>query len=92
MERPMTGSLYSCLCKALARPGWYFLVSLCPHFSRIRHSDCFRTRWEFMTTLDYEWKVFRGRLPYRWTIWVGIDMRLTLVFLTTLKHGADLLI
>ena len=27
--------------------------------------------WEFFTTLDYEWNVCRGRLPYRWTIWVG---------------------
>jgi len=26
--------------------------------------------WEFFTTLDYEWKVFRGHIPYRWTIWV----------------------
>ena len=26
--------------------------------------------WEFFTTLDYEWNVIRGRLPYRWTIWV----------------------
>ncbi|KAH9988671.1 hypothetical protein BJV77DRAFT_728589 [Russula vinacea] len=26
--------------------------------------------WEFITTLDYEWRVFRGHLPYRWTIWV----------------------
>ncbi|KAH9985086.1 hypothetical protein BJV77DRAFT_139589 [Russula vinacea] len=24
--------------------------------------------WEFFTTLEYEWKVIRGRLPYRWTI------------------------
>jgi hypothetical protein len=28
------------------------------------------TRWEFVTTLDYEWCVVRGRLPYRWTMWV----------------------
>ena len=27
-------------------------------------------RWEFVTTLDYEWNVIRGRQPYRWTIWV----------------------
>jgi len=27
-------------------------------------------RWEFITTLDYEWNVIRGRQPYRWTIWV----------------------
>ncbi|KAN0103995.1 hypothetical protein V8E52_011425 [Russula decolorans] len=26
--------------------------------------------WEFIVTLDYEWRVIRGRLPYRWTIWV----------------------
>jgi len=29
------------------------------------------TSWEFFTTLEYEWNVFRGRLPYRWTIWVS---------------------
>ncbi|KAI0294341.1 hypothetical protein BC826DRAFT_340283 [Russula brevipes] len=26
--------------------------------------------WEFLTTLDYEWAVIRGRRPYRWTIWI----------------------
>ncbi|KAI9508046.1 hypothetical protein F5148DRAFT_1199660 [Russula earlei] len=26
--------------------------------------------WEFVTTLDYEWSVFKGHRPYRWTIWV----------------------
>ncbi|KAI0281966.1 hypothetical protein BGY98DRAFT_1094577 [Russula aff. rugulosa BPL654] len=26
--------------------------------------------WEFLTTLDYEWDVFQGRRPYRWTIWI----------------------
>ncbi|KAH9954626.1 hypothetical protein BC827DRAFT_954478 [Russula dissimulans] len=26
--------------------------------------------WEFLTTLDYEWSVIRGRRPYRWTIWI----------------------
>jgi hypothetical protein len=26
--------------------------------------------WEFFTTLDYEWGVIRGDLPYRWTIWI----------------------
>ncbi|KAH9993367.1 hypothetical protein BJV77DRAFT_998172, partial [Russula vinacea] len=32
--------------------------------------------WEFVTTLDYEWRVIRGRLPYRWSIWVRNDWRL----------------
>ncbi|KAH9984317.1 hypothetical protein BJV74DRAFT_587128 [Russula compacta] len=26
--------------------------------------------WEFLTTLDYELDIIRGRRPYRWTIWV----------------------
>ncbi|KAF8487278.1 hypothetical protein DFH94DRAFT_849689 [Russula ochroleuca] len=26
--------------------------------------------WEYITTLEYEWDVIRGRRPYRWTIWV----------------------
>ncbi|KAI0283528.1 hypothetical protein BC826DRAFT_193385 [Russula brevipes] len=26
--------------------------------------------WEFVTTLDFEWSVIRGRRPYRWTIWI----------------------
>ncbi|KAF8473059.1 hypothetical protein DFH94DRAFT_149353 [Russula ochroleuca] len=26
--------------------------------------------WEFFTTLDYEWRVIRGDLPYRWSIWI----------------------
>jgi hypothetical protein len=28
------------------------------------------SRWEFVTTLDYEWSVIRRRRPYRWTIGV----------------------
>ena len=35
--------------------------------------------WEFLTTLEYEWDVIRGRRPYRWTIWVRGNMRFTLV-------------
>ncbi|KAH9964910.1 hypothetical protein BC827DRAFT_1265597 [Russula dissimulans] len=26
--------------------------------------------WEFITTLGYELDIFRGRRPYRWTIWI----------------------
>ena len=34
--------------------------------------------WEYFTTLDYEWRVIRHRLPYRWTIWVRNDRHFTL--------------
>src|SRR6266481_4058674 len=33
-------------------------------------------RWEYLTTLDFEFDVIRRRRPYRWTIWVGSDRRL----------------
>lgn len=26
--------------------------------------------WEFFNTLDYEWSIFRGHRPYRWSIWI----------------------
>ncbi|KAI0275775.1 hypothetical protein BGY98DRAFT_35992 [Russula aff. rugulosa BPL654] len=37
--------------------------------------------WEFLTTLDLEWNVIRGRRPHRWTIWIYSLTRLaTLAF------------
>src|SRR6266478_5749494 len=33
-------------------------------------------RWEYLTTLDFEFDVIRRRRPYRWTICVGIVRRL----------------
>ncbi|KAH9984831.1 hypothetical protein BJV77DRAFT_1035671 [Russula vinacea] len=33
--------------------------------------------WEFFTNLDYEWSVFRGHRPYRWTIWIYSLTRMT---------------
>ena len=44
-----------------------FLTSTC---HSITHDSIPDPSWEFFTTLDYEWNVIRGRLPYRWTIWV----------------------
>jgi hypothetical protein len=61
--------------EALARRRWYIyvcfpaLLRLSPGLYVSRPSP-FASRWEFVTTLDYEWDVFRGRRPYRRTIWV----------------------
>ena len=61
------------LCEDLARDGRSLHVSL------YSSPACYATRlvslssWEFFTTLDYEWRVIRGGLPYRWTIWVSND-------------------
>lgn len=73
-------------CEVLARHGWYLHVSL--H----RFPACYATQlslssWEFFTTLNYEWRVIRGDLPYRWTIWVRNDRDFTLTHLTCCALG-----
>ena len=74
--------------KALAHLGRYLLVSIPPLFC-ILCNPIFLFSWEFFTTLDYEWRIIRGNLPYRWTIWVRNDKHLILVSSAT---RADLLI
>jgi hypothetical protein len=33
-------------------------------------------RWEFVTTLDFEWEVFTGRRPWKWSFAVYLTSRL----------------
>jgi hypothetical protein len=65
---------------------WVFIV-----FLHVAQSQPSVSSWEFFTTLDYEWGVIRGRLPYRWTIWVSNNRCFSLLF-TTLCVWADLFI
>ncbi len=67
------------------------------HVSSHRYSACYVTQpvllsWEFFTTLDYELKVIRGRLPYRWTIWVRIDRCFSLISSVPSCPSAHLLV
>ena len=32
-------------------------------------------RWEFFTTLDFEWEVYTGRRPYKWSFIVYVTAR-----------------
>ena len=63
--------------EVLAHRVWYLHVGLLvlPFASEVSRTHAiFPTRsWEFVTTLDYEWSVFRRRQRYRWTIWVRGD-------------------
>jgi hypothetical protein len=34
-----------------------------------------RDRWEFVTTLDFEWEVYTGRRPWRWSFIVYVAAR-----------------
>ena len=68
----------------LKSSGTSYLVSTCESFTfcffRVllyTIQPFFLSSWEFVTTLDYEWRVVRGRLPYRWSIWVRYDWHLT---------------
>lgn len=52
---------------------WFSMPgALRPQFQSLADSELtsLHNRWEFFTTLDFEWRVIRGRVPYRWTIWV----------------------
>ena len=49
----------------------FFCVDLPLSCTSIRTSS-----WEYVTTLEFEWDVIRGRRSYRWTIWVCSDRRL----------------
>jgi hypothetical protein len=49
-------------------------------FMAYRIIRCFIFSWEFVTTLDYEWSVFRRHRPFRWTIWVGDNSHFLLGF------------
>jgi hypothetical protein len=48
-------------------------VSLC--MSRDSHLAQFRDRWEFLTTLDFEWQVYTGRRPWKWPYFMYIATR-----------------
>ena len=63
------GSINSDPREVLAHHGWSLLVSLHCYYARYP-TQSFFSSWEYLTTLDYEWKVIRGHVPYRWTIWV----------------------
>jgi hypothetical protein len=34
-----------------------------------------RNRWEYLTTLDFEWQVYTGRRPWKWPYFVYIATR-----------------
>lgn len=72
--------------EVLACSEWYLSASLQPLFY-LYYDSTLNPRWEFFTTLDYEWRVIRGRSPYRWTIWVRNDQRFPFAFFSRRSPG-----
>jgi hypothetical protein len=66
--------------EALACYGWSLYVGL-HRFPACCTTQPSLSSWEFFTTLDCEWEVIRGRLPYRWTIWVSNNRCFNLLFI-----------
>ena len=46
--------------------------------------------WEYVTTLDFELDIIRGRRSYRWTIWVCSDRRFFACHYLSFEIRADL--
>jgi hypothetical protein len=52
---------------------WYLHVRLlCRVNFPLSRRPILASSWEYLTTLDYEINIIRGRRPYRWTIVVSI--------------------
>jgi hypothetical protein len=62
--------------EALACFRWRLFVCCLPFTGCSSDVIALLVRWEFFTTMDFEWNVIRGRRPYRWTIWVRGDVSL----------------
>ena len=58
------------------------------------HDALLAYSWEFVTTLEYEWEVIQGRLPYQRTIWVRNNMlfRLGSLFPSLSESPADMVV
>ena len=70
-------AFHSGACEALARSGrplavsFPVIVPLLPE--SLTYLNPSSSSWEFLTTLDYEWNLIRGNIPYKKSIWVCGD-------------------
>jgi hypothetical protein len=63
----------------LSRSPIYSTASTCTFDLTPRHEAILTTaylRWEFLSTLDFEWEVFTGRRPWKWSFVVYLAARL----------------
>ena len=77
----------------LAHHKWYLHVRMFPRVNLlISLSSNLISSWEFVSTLNYELDIIRGRRSYRWTIWVCNGKQLTWPPFTALDPRTDLLL
>lgn len=59
---------------------WRIYVSLYIRYWRVRANGSYMhsvQRWEFLSTIWFEWSFISGNRPYRWSVWVSIDRDLS---------------
>jgi hypothetical protein len=56
--------------------GVYMCASILVHSVLVVLLNSACRRWEFLTTLDFEWEVFTGRRPWKWSFAVYLTSRL----------------
>ena len=70
--------------------GLYMCVRRRP--AEVRHRANAHPRWEFSMTFDYEWALYRRRMPFKWTMLVRPThhvctvLRAPLIFCGLLVH------
>jgi hypothetical protein len=86
LDRLMTSC--SCSPELLAHSKWDLYVRV--FFCVDRSLSCTpipTSSWEYITSLDFELDIIRGRRSYRWTIWVCSDRRLFACRYPALRFG-----
>jgi len=64
-------------------------IGISPHQS-FTYAKPSASSWEFFTTLDYEWNIFRGHRPYQRSIWVCNDISFSRISSLTCSAGLSL--
>jgi len=57
-------------------PSEEYALLIYGHFVKLMHACAGVYMWEFVTTLDFEWEVYTGKRPWRWSFIVYVGARL----------------
>jgi len=91
LDRLMKTFLNSGSPELLAHNTWdlYVRVLFCCFDLPLSCASIQPSSWEYVTTLDFELDIIRGRRSYRWTIWVSSDRRFFTCCYLSIEIPAD---
>ncbi|KAH9998613.1 hypothetical protein BJV77DRAFT_702124 [Russula vinacea] len=56
-------------------PSEQYALEIYGHFVKLMHACAGIYIWEFVTTLDFEWEIYTGKRPWRWSFIVYVAAR-----------------